>query len=41
MREYEIWRIVDVNMYNSLLSPDFTLEEDVQDDAQEAAREAL
>ena len=29
LREYEIWRIVDVNMYNSLLSPDFTLEEDV------------
>ena len=41
LREYEIWRIVDVNMYNSLLSPDFTLEEDVQDDAQGAAREAL
>lgn len=41
MREYEIWRIVDVNMYNSLLSPDVTLDEDVQDDAQEAAREAL
>ena len=41
LRKYEIWRIVDVNMYNSLLSPEVTLEEDVQDDAQEAAREAL
>ena len=41
LREYEIWRIVDVNMYNTLLSPEVALEEGVQDDAQEAAREAL
>ena len=41
MREYEIWRIVDVNMYNTLLSPEVALEEGVLDDAQESAREPL
>ena len=41
MREYEIWRIVDVNMYNSLLSPDFTLERMAENDAQQAEIDAL
>ena len=41
MREYEIWRIVDVNMYNSLLSPDFTLERMAENDAQQAKIDAL
>ena len=41
MREYEIWRIVDVNMYNSLLSPDFTLERMAENDAQQVEIDAL
>ena len=41
MREYDIWRIVDVNMYNSLLSPDFTLERMAENDAQQAEIDAL
>lgn len=41
MREYEIWRIVDVNMYNSLLSPDFTLERMAENDGQQAEIDAL
>ena len=41
MRGYEIWRIVDVNMYNSLLSPDFTLERMAENDAQQAKIDAL
>lgn len=41
MREYDIWRIVDVNMYNSLLSPDFTLERMAENDAQQVEIDAL
>ena len=41
MREYEIRRIVDVNMYNTLLSPEETLDDDLLDDAERAARDAL
>lgn len=41
MREYEIWRIVDVNMYNSLLAPEVALDADVENDAQAAERERL
>lgn len=40
MRTYEIWGVIDVNMYNSLLSPEFTLETD-EDTEMNAERERL
>ena len=40
MRTYEIWGAIDVNMYNSLLSPEFTLETD-EDTEMNAEREQL
>lgn len=40
MRTYEIWGVIDVNMYNSLLSPEFTLETD-EDTEMNAEREQL
>ena len=40
MRTYEIWGVINVNMYNSLLSPEFTLETDA-DIEMDAERERL
>ena len=41
MRTYEIRGVIDVNMYNSLLSPEFTLDADTETEEQEAEREQL